>query len=73
MGKFIAKWNSGYGNNCEVIEAENMEEALRYAEDLCREEMESNIDFGAEPLTKESAEDYGFEDELDEQEQNDGA
>lgn len=65
MPKYLMKWNAGYGQNYECHEADNHEEAEIIAEQLCREEAESNMSWEVEILTQENAEDYGFEDELE--------
>lgn len=46
----------------DVVEADSQEEA----EELAKEEAYSRIDYSAQPLTKELAEEHGFEDEWEE-------
>jgi len=59
--KYIATWNSGYGDIHEVFEAENQEEADNYAYELWRDDAESQAVYLAVEYTKELAEDYGVE------------
>ena len=63
MGKYIIRWNTGYGDSAEVVEAENIDEAYKIAYEQWRDEAEGNADYSAEEYTKEEAENYGLEDE----------
>ena len=60
--KFIIRWNAGYGDDYEVVEAENAEQAQNMAYEQWREDAESNADYEAMPYSKEDAVDYGLED-----------
>ncbi len=60
MQKFIITWNVGYGDNYDIVEAENVELAEQHAYETWREEVESNADYSAEEYTEELAEDYGL-------------
>ena len=51
--KFIIKWNAGYGDNYDVIEAKNQEEAQKAAYEEWREEVESNAEYGAMEWSEE--------------------
>lgn len=66
MPKFVIIWNAGYGENWDCVEAADQEEAQKAAYEAWRDDAENNADYRAEPLTKESAENYGLEHELDE-------
>ncbi len=66
MAKYFIKWDIGYGESYEVIEAETQEEALSIAYEHWREESENQSNYDAELFTKDIAENYGLEDELDE-------
>ena len=41
--KFIIKWNAGYGDNYDVIEAKNQEEAQKAAYEEWREEVWNGV------------------------------
>ena len=58
--KYIIKWNIGYGESSEVIEAENEDEANKIAYEKWREEAENQADYSAEEYTQEEAENYGI-------------
>lgn len=58
MPQFIIRWNAGYGDEYEAIEAENLEEAEKCAYEQWRETAESNADFEAEEYSEEKAEEY---------------
>ena len=60
MSKYIIKWNVGYGEEVEVVEAPDEEAATHIAYERWREDAENNADYGAELYTEELAEDYGF-------------
>lgn len=61
MPKYLIKWDAGYGENYEVIEAGSEHEAQNEAYEAWREEAENNADYSARPLTKEIADDYGID------------
>ena len=65
MPKYLIIYNLGYGEETEVIDAENQEGADKAAYETWREAAENNADYKAEPLTQENAENYGYEDELE--------
>ena len=65
MPKYLIIWNIGFGDNADVIEAEDEQEANEAAYQAWRDEAESNAEYRSEPLTEENAEDYGFESELE--------
>jgi len=58
--KYIIKWNTGFDESAEVIEANNEEEANKIAYEAWREEAENNADYSAEEYTEEEAENYGI-------------
>lgn len=62
--KWIITWDAGYGEESEVVVADNYEAAEDMAYQNCREIFENNASYGAIELTAESAEEYGYEDEL---------
>lgn len=62
--KYLVKYNAGYGEETEIIEAENQDEATKTSYEVWREAAENNADYSAEPLTKELAEEYNLSDEL---------
>lgn len=65
MAKYLIKWNAGYGESYDVYEADSLEEAEQIAYEEWIQEAESNARHSAELLTKDNAENYGLEDELD--------
>lgn len=67
MPKFIITWNAGYGDNVEVVTADNQRDAQMIAYEMAREEFESSADYTATPLTKDSAEEYGLDVEAEEE------
>ena len=71
MTQYLAKWNIGYGDDYEVVDAANAEEAEQEAYLRWKEAVENSADYSAELFTREIAEDYGIEDELDEEKDND--
>lgn len=64
--KYILLWNIGFGANEEIIEADSLDEALQIARDYAFEDFENNVTWNALELTPSVAEEYGYEDELDE-------
>jgi len=59
MGKYIIKWDSGYGENYMEVEADSLEEADKMAWEECRDEFESNASYGVVgESTEELREDY---------------
>jgi hypothetical protein len=65
MPKYITEVNYGYGDEVEVIEAENLTAAEMVAAEIWREGAENNASYQAILLTKDSAEEYGVEEELE--------
>ena len=65
MDKYLIKYNSGYGDETEIIEAPSEISAEMYAYEAWRESVESQADYSAQPLTQELAEDWGYEEELE--------
>jgi len=59
--KFIIKWNAGYGDSYDVVDAKDEDEALHEAYELWKEEAESNADYDVLEYTEERAEDLGVE------------
>ena len=65
MPKFIFHWNAGYGESHDCVECKDITEAQEQAEAAWRNEAEDTAEYSAEPLTKNSAEEFGFEEELE--------
>ena len=61
MRKYIIRWNAGYGDSYDVVEAESLEFADKDAYEAWRDEVESNADYEAMEYTDELAEDYGVD------------
>lgn len=56
--KFIIKYNTGYGDSYEEVEAENIEDAERMAYEAWREEVEGQANYSAMKWTQELADDF---------------
>ena len=63
MTKWIIKWDAGYGESADIVEAKNHDDAQDMAYDAWREEAESSADYSAEPYSKEQAIELSLEDE----------
>jgi hypothetical protein len=63
MAKFIIKWDCGYGEEFDEIEAESLEEAEQYVYEVWRDASESSASYGAEEWTREAAIELGLLDE----------
>lgn len=59
--KYFIKWDCGYGDMHDVVDADSREEADEMAYDAWKEEAETNASYSAEEFTQEVAEDYGYE------------
>ena len=58
--EYIIKWDCGYGDNYEVVTADNREEAMDMAYEVWRDDVESNADYDViGEATDELKEDYG--------------
>jgi len=60
MPKFIIKWDAGYGESVEEIEADTFEEASTIVYEMCMEEAENNVTYSAFDYTEELAEELGL-------------
>ena len=58
MAKYIIKWNTGYGDNYDEVEAKDEEEAEQIAYEAWRSDVEDQADYEAMEWTEELAEDY---------------
>ncbi len=61
MPKYIIKWNCGYGDNYEEIEADSLEEANKMAYEQWEEDAGSSADYGVvegKEATDEMRENY---------------
>lgn len=56
--KYIIKWNVGYGDSYDEVEADTEEEAEMIAYESWREEAECHADYKAMKWTQELADDY---------------
>jgi len=65
LAKYLIKWNAGWGETHEVVEAETQKEADKIVYLSWLEEAEANAKYESQRLTRELAEEYGFEDELE--------
>lgn len=62
MKKWIIIWNAGYGDNAEIVRADNHELAEKSAYEAWRDDAESQADYRAEEYSEQLAEDYNLED-----------
>ncbi len=65
MTKYLIKWDAGFGEDYDVVEAENEDVAAEWAYQKWKEEAESQASYEAEILTPELAEEYSLEGELE--------
>ena len=61
MKKWIIKWQTGYGEMVDIIEATDQAKAVEEAYRNALEDFENSVDYSAEPYSKEEAENYGLE------------
>ena len=59
MKKYLVTY--GFYNSVEVVEAESEDAAQKIAYEMAREEFENDAKYYAEELSKELAEDHGFD------------
>jgi hypothetical protein len=59
--KWIITWNIGYGECASIVEADDEEQAGKQAYEAAREDFENSADYGAEPYSKERAEELEIE------------
>lgn len=64
--KYLIKWDAGFGLETDVVDVDTQEQAEEEAYMSWKEDVETQASYSAEPLTKDSAEEYGHESELDE-------
>ena len=58
MAKYFCKWDIGYGESYEVVDAETQEEAESIAYHLWKEDYERQSSYCAELFTEDIAENY---------------
>lgn len=63
MPTFVIKWNAGYGDAFEVVEADSKEQAVNMAYEAWREEAESQASYSALPI-EEAIEESWVDDEI---------
>ena len=61
MKKWIIKWDTGYGEMADIIEAADQTKAVDEAYQSALEEFENSVSYSAEPYSQEEAEGYGLE------------
>ena len=66
MKKYIIRWDAGFGESYEVIEAGNEDEAVDWAYENWKEEAEGNAKYSADEYSEELAVELGLEDEDEE-------
>jgi len=59
--KWIITWDAGFGIGYEVVEAISKDDARLAAFERAQEEFSANVMYGAEPYSKEAAQDYEIE------------
>jgi hypothetical protein len=50
MAEYIIRWNAGYGDEYDIVEAETEEEARDLAYQAWLQDAESNVDYGVEGI-----------------------
>jgi hypothetical protein len=65
MKKWIIRTNAGYGDSYELAELHENDDAMQYASEVWKEEVEGYADYEAIEYTKELAVDVGVEEEED--------
>ena len=69
MPKFIITWDAGFGEQLEVVEADDLAEAEQMAQEALDEDLSSKYGCAAVPYSKDAAKSYNLvEDESDEEE-----
>lgn len=58
---YLIKWNSVYGKNHEIIEAENQIQAEEIAYQFWKDDAESSANYSAEAITLDELENYGYD------------
>lgn len=58
--KFIITTDAGFGDTSEIIDADTLEEANKFAELIATEEAMANLSWDAEEYTEERAEELGL-------------
>jgi hypothetical protein len=61
MPTYLIRWNAGFGEMIDEVEADNEEEAEKVACEAWREDAENNAEYSADLMTEELADDYGFD------------
>ena len=61
MAKYVIRWDAGYGMNEEVMEAAHIDDAESLAYLSWKDDVESQAEYSAEPLTKDLAEEHGID------------
>lgn len=59
MPKYIIRWNAGYGDSYDVVEADSLDDAHDMAYQSWNDEAQSQAEYDAEEYTDELAEEYG--------------
>lgn len=67
MTKYLLRWNVGFGDITDVMEADDVDSAHMLAYECWKEDAESQADYSAEVLTQELAENYGHEEEMEDE------
>jgi len=60
MARFIIRYNAGYGDDYEVIDADNMEDAEKYAYEQWRQIAEDSADYEAMEYSEKLAKEFGI-------------
>jgi len=63
MTKYIIRWDAGYGDSVEIIEAESHNEAQEVAAESWNEEIQANADYEAKEFTLENAHEHDLEEQ----------
>ena len=60
MPSFIITWNAGYGDNNEIIEADNLEDAQQTAYEEWEQETQASAEYSAIEYSDELADELGL-------------
>ncbi len=61
MPKFLIVYDAGFGEEADVIEAEDQRQADDAAYEMWRDIVESNASYRAEPVTAENLQEYDLD------------
>ena len=60
MAEYLIKWNAGYGESVEAIEADNGSDAIDWAYENWKDEAEGQAEYSADLMTDALREEHGL-------------